>query len=276
MNRIVLWYVLTCCGLFAVTTALAQENILQPHGDGMSRRSSSKTPIAIGIDAGINYSFFSQSISAEVLQALPALKVFESGSGIAPLVQAYVDIGIHRSVGIQLKIGYDAKKFGNEETNTQDCEVLGGSSTIATINNEYTTSPAFIALGVLARIDLTERFVGTIGPIVHFASGKPLQKVTRTIQSPDNCYFNIGTPEQSRSIHAEGEIESTTSPRFGMELGLGYKIPLTPSITLVPKAGFQFFFSKAFDEKQSEDGQTSAANARLHSAQFSIGLLFGL
>lgn len=290
MNRIVLWYSFVCC-LVVATTALAQEDVLRPHGraggdDGTSsfRTRTSKTPVAVGIDAGINYSFFSQDLSATG-QPEDIQKIFESGTGIAPFVNAYLDIGISRSVGIQLKIGYDAKKFGNDGTNTENCSIyqrdefgniIGFTDTLATVDNEYTVSPSFVALGVLARIDFAKNFVGTIGPIVHFSAGKPVEKITRTIQSPDSCYFNFRTPEQSRTLHAEGDVENSVSPRFGMELGVGYKIPLAPSVALVPKVGFQFFFSKAFKDGVLESGGTSDVNTQLHSVQFSIGLLFGL
>ncbi len=270
---------LACCLVFT-SGAYAQEDVLRPGttGGGASSSSSgrssssSRTPISIGVDLGVNYNMFSQN--TDYLGAITYREVFESGSGFSPFFDAYLDVGLSRSIGVQLKLSYDMKNFSNSVENDELCpDPLGGSEMVTVDNDWDVTSVSYVGIAALLRVNITENFIATIGPTVHFAAGDPQNEIQRTILTPGTCLF---TSTQSKEVAVTDTIDNALSTRVGLDMALGYKIPLTSSIDLLPKVGFQYFFSKFTEEEELPSGDMTDASTKLHSLQLSIGVLFGL
>ena len=85
----------TVLTLFALMVVLPfsihaqDEDVLHPHGGGKmgsGSSSSSSTPIILGIEGGINYNMFSQTITG--LLPNSRNEVFKSGSGFSPFFGA--------------------------------------------------------------------------------------------------------------------------------------------------------------------------------------------
>lgn len=278
---------LACC-LALTSGAYAQEDVLRPgtirEGSLSSpsagrSSSSSRMPIALGVDLGVNYNIFSQNV--DYMGTSTAYKVFESGAGFSPFFDIYLDMGIAQSLGVQLKLSYDMKNFSHDMNNEETCFVqdeigVVGDTTAVVENNWDVTSVSYAGIAALLRINITDSFIATIGPTVHFAISEPESELTRTVLSPDSCYFNFGLPTQSKQISSKDTLDNGVSARVGIDVALGYKIPIARSIDLVPKVGFQYFFSNFTEEVELPSGQMSEGNTKLHSLQLSIGVLFGL
>jgi hypothetical protein len=281
--------VLTCSAAFA-----QDEDVLRPRGGGRmgrnssSNSSSSSTPIMLGIEAGINYNMFSQTITGLVPDSRFA--VFGSGKGISPLVGAFIDVGLTHNLGLQVKLAYDQKKFGNTKDAIRDCRVtdpiFGTTSVVdAQITGEYTNTITYIDLTPQLRWNITPEFFLLVGPTVHFKTGNASQTFTETISSQGDCFYNIGTPQQSKQLTISSDSVSVNSPRFGAQIDVGYKFILSPSVFLVPKAGFQYMFTRLVDDENGFDDSKaltlgivpiSLTDRLLHSLQFSLGLWFQL
>lgn len=307
-----LWCGLACCIVFCTSAAHAQEDVLRPNGrsggtgSGSSSRSSSALPIFIGVDGGINYNIFSADVDGYPQTAV--YKPFESASGISPFFDAYIDFGVARSIGIQLKLSYDIKNVSNDRSTTDTLEgyfyfedeplPIYSPGEEITYSQDLEIKTAYLGIAPLLRVNLTDNLLLTVGPSIQIPLGdiEQTDKLAVT-DSPDgfNPFFydgnGDGLPDDvngdgsfADDYFASGTLTSTAdnpqSPRIAIELGLAYRIPLTPSIALLPRAGFQYFVSPLVQKEDSEfigvDGEEHDLKPTIHSAQFSIGLLFGL
>ncbi|MBK9248333.1 MAG: outer membrane beta-barrel protein [Ignavibacteria bacterium] len=274
-------------------SAFAQdEDVLRPRGSNSSnaRRgssssgSTSSTPIIFGIEAGMNYNMFSQTMSGLLPDSRFAM--LASGNGISPLVGAFVDIEVARNLGVQIKLAYDQKKFGNSGNAIIDCETAGtGAIVDATITGEYTNTVTYLDLTPQLRWNITPELVFLIGPTVHFQLGNGTGTFSETITSAGECYFNFGQSNQSKTSAITIDSIGTIAPRFGTQIDLGYKFNLSSMIYLVPKVGYQFMFTKLAEDEASSDNSRfpslglvpiTATNKTLHSLQFTLGLWFQL
>ena len=284
--------IVVLCILMTSNLYSQDEDVLRPRGvrndqsRANSSSSSSKTPLILGIEAGLNYNMFSQTITGLVPNSRFA--VFESASGISPLVGVFLDVAIADNLGIQFKVAYDQKYIKNTKDAIIDCQIFGvtGSIVDAQISGEFTNTVSYIDLTPLLRWNITPELFLLVGPTVHLQIGNGSGTFTETITSSGDCYFNFGTPDSSKTSTLTFDSLGTVSPRIGAQIDLGYKIAVSPTISLVPKVGYQYMFTKlASDEvgtdnsRQLSTGLVSpftATNKILNSLQFTLGLWFQL
>lgn len=265
------------------------EDVLRPRGGGRqggrsSNSSSGSTPIMLGIEGGINYNMFSQTLTGLVPDS--RLGVFESGSGISPFFGAFIDIGVSHNLGIQVKLAYDQKKFDNSKGGLIDCPEVGTAKIdSARVTSEYINTISYIDFTPQLRWNVTPEFFILVGPTIHFQIGNGSQTNSLTISSEDSCYFNYGLPNQTKKLEFSSDSIGTNKTRVGAQIDIGYKFSLSPSVFLVPKVGFQYMFTKlASDEAGVDDSKQyttgivpiTATDKMLHSLQFSLGLWFQL
>ncbi len=295
-----------CLLLSMSLTALAQdEDVLRPRGSnssnarrGSSSSSSSSTPIIFGIEGGINYNMFSQTLAWAIPVANSNVALYESGSGISPLFGAFVDFGVTQNLGIQVKLAYDQKKFGNSKSAIRDCQIedpITGiiSLTDANVTGEYSQTMTYIDITPQLRWNVTPELFFLVGPTAHFQLDNGSATFTETISSDGQCFYSPNTPQQSKTISASTDSLATNAPRIGMQLDLGYKLALSPSVYLVPKIGYQYMFTKLAEDVPITGNPLtdnldytkfytlgtipySTTNAALHSLQFTLGLWFQL
>ncbi len=283
--KIVSLFLLVLC--MSLSASAQDEDVLRPRGSNSSnaRRgsssSSSSTPIIFGIEAGLNFNMFSQTMSGLVPDSRFAM--LASGNGISPLVGAFVDIEVAHNLGLQIKLAYDQKKFGSTGDAIIDCPTLGtGAIVDANITGENTSTITYIDLTPQLRWNITPELFLLVGPTAHFQLGNATGTFTETITSDGSCLFQSN---QSKTSAVTIDSLSTIAPRFGAQIDLGYKFILSPSMFLVPKVGYQYMFTKFADDVSGFDNSRepslglvpiTATNKTLHSLQFTLGLWFQL
>jgi hypothetical protein len=286
--KIVSLFLLVLC--MSLSASAQDEDVLRPRGSNSSnaRRgsssSSSSTPMIFGIEAGLNYNMFSQTMSG-LLQNSPYI-MYQSGTGISPLIKFFLDVEVANNFGLQFKIAYDQKSFGRTGNGIIDCQVLGGAVTQVPVTTEYTDKITYFDITPQLRWNITPELVLLVGPTAHFQSGSTSSTSTFTIPESEQCFFKFGTANQSKTLTSTTDSSNVTSPRFGAQIDLGYKFPLTTSISLVPKIGYQYMFTPVNDDTSFMDDSrfisTGAApvvkitDRTLHSLQFTLGLWFQL
>ena len=286
--KIASMFLLVVC--LSLTASAQDEDVLRPRGSNSSnaRRgsssSSSSTPIIFGIEAGLNYNMFSQTMSG-LLQDSP-YSMYQSGTGISPLIGVFLDVEVAKNFGLQFKIAYDQKNFGRTGNGIIDCQIVGGSVTQVPVTTEYTNKITYFDITPQLRWNITPELVLLVGPTAHFQLGGASSTTTYTIPESEQCFFRLGTANQSKTLTTTTDSNKVTSPRFGAQIDLGYKFPLTPSISLVPKIGYQYMFTPVNDDTSFMDDSrflsTGAApvvnvtDRTLHSLQFTLGLWFQL
>ncbi len=252
------------CMLLLIPLLLyAQEDVLRPRGAPVLEPwTEARTPIRLGLEGGISWNSTSQSITYTGVQPTPPtpMDIFKSGSGISPAAAAAVDIGIAPKLGLQFKLGYEQKRWSNSGTRIADCEDLLGNVSNVSVQSRYTVQANYLALGAALRYDLTPHLWLTVGPVYHRLLGKVRQTDRYEIDPNSNCGF-IGP---DRNLYRVLELEAEIGPddpvpappsggRFGAELGIGYRIPLSPGLELVPRLSGQLLSSPRSGDVNTND-----------------------
>ncbi len=279
--------------LLLATISFAQEDVLRPH---RTTPLPSGPSVMLGIEAGMNFSFFSQNLQwfydlTDWPQNDPRLNATESATGITPFFSLLFDIGFSRSFGLQFKAGYDIKNVSNTETGPIPCTLFDEygnpiGDTTATVQSSAKSSLSYLHLTPMVRFNPVPDFSIALGPTVHIPVGSPTFERTDTIVSNEGCLF--GDPVTgTRKITFQSELDTLViSPRLGIELNLGYRIAIAPQLWLVPSLQFQFFLSNVTKEERDQVitdvygntllvSETDYRN-KLHSLRFALQLLFGL
>lgn len=263
----------------------AQEDILRPNG---KRRSEDKIPSSgdtsativrpmheeglhplfrLGVEGGINLSTTSRDVTGTL--ATSPYMVYESGSGVSPLAGLYAEIEVTRTISIGLRILYDAKVFsGQKDDVIEDCPVrdlLSGyviGYTFASLSSAYETSVSYITISPVVRWSPFARLFIQFGPVLQVGLGNNSTTLTETMDDDESCRFTDGT------VTSQTRTENNTSPvdpaaRFGIDLALGYQIPLASWLDLVPRIGYQWMFTP----------YTNTGTGLDDSSQYSDGLV---
>lgn len=243
---------------FLVTSAAItaqDEDVLRPNGRPAHLSASKKagprtaSPFTIGVEGGLNLSFFGQNVNG-ALSTSP-LQVFGSGSGIAPFASFFVDVALSDRIGLQARVAYDAKSYGNSEDGIVDCSVRDENGDIvgvtdAGVNSEYTSKISYITFTPSIRIEPVDRLVILAGPTFQVRSSSLIRTLTQTVlDGESDCYFNYGTPEQSKTFTSSDTLDTDLQEtRIGLDVSIGYRIPLSSQIDLVPRVGYQWMLTR--------------------------------
>ena len=270
-------------------SAAAQEDVLRPNGrpEGVTTSSGSSgggLPFILGLEAGANFNFFSQTIEGTWDES--PYNVYGDGFGVTPLFGIYADIGISESIGIGVRLLYDMKSFGASQNEALlDCFIENQGYTVVPVSIEYTESISYLTINPVLRWQATPEFFVHIGPVIQIAVDSLTNTTTYTVDESETCRFFYGTPQESTTLTTEGSAEADPSTRFGLDLGLGYRIALSSTIDLVPRLGYQLMFTpyaqdiEFLDDSRANTidfAQASATSPMLNSLQLSVALWFNL
>jgi hypothetical protein len=144
---------------------------------------------------------------------------------------AVANVGVGPEVGFTFKLGYDNKQAGMSAT---------GFDANASID--------YLDLVAMARYSVTPEFFFACGPVLNFSMGNA--KLT---------------------VLANGATQTATKDpavgtRFGFSLETGYAIPVARNVSIVPIAGYDYFFTGA-----TEDGE-----GRLNNLHLAARVQFGM
>lgn len=276
-----------------MATASAQdEDVLRPHGttgddrskgDGSARASTS---FIIGPELGRNLSFFSSKVTGAPDKSY--LYNFESGLGVSWFAGIYLELGLNRQFGIGARVFYDMKSFGGTQDGTLiDCpDTTSGLVEIIPIQTEYSVSTSYLTINPLLRWSPIEELIVQIGPVIQLSTADFSTTLTFTIPESETCRYNLGKPNESRTSSATVDAAPAIKTRFGIDLGVGYRLALAPSIAVVPRIGYQYMFTN-FDEDDLDGIDASRSESigqvpythtdfKLTSLQASVALWFTL
>jgi hypothetical protein len=224
--------------------------------------------------------------------ATSPLLAFSSGSGISPMFGIYTEVELSSSFAIGARVLYDMKSFGNTKTDaTLDCIIIDEYGSIvntstANLNTEYTQTINYVTINPLIRWSVADRFFVHIGPVLQFAASDVETELIQTMDDGEICRFNFGTPDSSMTLTTTTTEAADPSFRVGLDLGIGYRIPLSKTIDLVPRVGYQFMFTPYGKEEVGTDASNAimspperpytATAPMLNSLQASLSLWFTL
>lgn len=263
------------CMIAASVTASAQSNedVLRPNGrpEDQQHQGKRRHAFVLGIEGGVNINMLSQTLNYSPNQPVPNSpeSVLSSGTGISPELGLFADVRIAPQLGLQFRVAYDAKSASNtksdgivEGTIIQSGTIEGGTPfTEGTVESHYSIAMSAVSLGILARVNIAPNLFATVGPIANIAVGDITRTDRLTVKEPED--FNIlvdyeGVPGMYKEITREttvsqnilpavgtGNYEGSTysTSRIGLEIGLGYRFPLSNTVFIAPNIRYQYFFT---------------------------------
>lgn len=274
-NKIILFFIILL--IITNTNLKADEDVLRPRGKSdaeLAYYKGSSLPLIFGFEAGVNFNIFSQTISWNPnYRSFTIFDCLNSGTGFSPHFGFLFDIPISKKLSFQARISYDRKSFGNSGLGTDT--VL--SYSIVNIGVGWDLTNDYVATAFLLRYNIDNNWFATFGPTIHFMTSN--LKVNKSGNtgfggiSPDDCYYYQ---------FVDSVFLMTKSPTmFGLELGFGYKFPITQDIFLVPQARFQLSLSQMFEEAGINDIFRNVSVIEFtkrysHSLQLAIALWFNI
>jgi hypothetical protein len=270
-------YALSLLVLMMIAPTLsAQEDVLRP---GRSR-----FPFALGIEIGPNFSIFSQDVGhSPINNPTSPERVLESGSGLGGFASLLLDVPISRRIGIQGKAGIELKRFTTSGEGVADCPNNGdGVFDTVSLDVERVHSTMYFTAGIFLRADITDNLLITVGPVVHRWLGSMDMSDRAEITTPGNCLF---TATGTKTAEIETTIETgLQETRIGIEAGVGYRIPLTRKLNLIPALRFQYMIDPisedgvggvdTFRERTLGALNLSFTDRTLHAVHLGIGLMW--
>lgn len=282
------------CVVVSVGTANAQgEDVLRPKNRparlNTSLRSGGQSPFTIGIEAGLNMTFSGQTINGAI--STSPIQTFGSTNGIGPFASFFVDMAITDRVGIQAKIAYDKKSHGTTKSALIDCVTLdayGNEVSVETseTSNKLSSSITYLTVSPLVRIEPVSRFIVLFGPTIQFRSSSEITELTQTIVDQESdCFFNFLTASQSKTRTSNDTANADSlfnNVRIGIDVSVAYRFPVSSSIDIVPRIGYQMMFTSPTPDsppfvdnsRERTDGSrtVTTTNRFLNSLQAVVGL----
>jgi len=292
----------TLVTLLALTsTCFAQEDILRPYSkrpvavrdstvpDMVHSRKVFVPSVRLGIEAGMNYNIYTRAISGSYLSS--PTTVYAQGSGFSPFGALVAELTFAPRFGIGVRFLYETKNFENTVTEvTSEAGIVDPSTgyvvTYKTIGMDATfaSTSSVVTIAPYVRWSPFLRFMLQLGPVIQFASTAMATSTTQTIDNTETFRFYNGITF-SKSVTVYDEEEITPSTRYGLDLGLGYSIPVSSWCDIVPRISYQWMFSPytgqvtrydASKDYSSGSVPYTAAEATLHGLQVSVALMFVL
>jgi hypothetical protein len=295
--------------VLSVSTTYTQEDVLRPKGKpGGYDYTFERNPIIIGFEGGINYNMYSQTLAWDEFYYQEYLGVpnhptvfdgLESANGISPHFGVMLDIPINNSIGIQARFSYDIKNYGTTSRGSDWAYYIDYGYLEEEIDLEVDATSAYATFTPLLRINANENLFFTVGPTFHFLMGDVETTWTPTVvdQTATLDQFIFWDRDGAESQYtadfktsSADANEQAFSTRVGLEAGVGYKIPVSTGVYLVPQGRFQYMFTKqmedtfwyddlnnSFEYEPEYDIQfQTTTDKMLHSLQFALAIWFEL
>jgi hypothetical protein len=239
-------------------------------------------PLNLGIEAGLDYSLFSQGVGhSPIDNPTSPNRTLTSGNGIGGFFVVQAELPIGKSMGLQARAGYQMQRIISSGQGIADCPQNSENQfDTVTMGVRRTMKTSDITAGLFFRADIARNLFVTIGPVAHFW----LRDLTVTdrleILSPGSCLFS-STGQKTAEVTATDD-QTLNRTRYGLEGGIGYRIPIGSNLRLTPALRFQYMITPlapdggvgvdTFRERTLGDLNLSLTDRMLHAIQLGIGL----
>jgi hypothetical protein len=244
---------------------------------------------SVGVDGGANWSYFDQIMTWTPQISSSPLRNLAGGSGYGSTIGALIDIPSSRTsdlLSIQIRAAYDDHRFGiGDSTGAYDLQAGHDASTVpGVVAHSYTASVSYLDLAARIRWQPIGGLFLFTGPVVKARISELTFYERERITSPAGTVFPATALD---SLTRNTVVGTAALLRYGVEFGAGYRLRITPVISVVPQIAWQPVLSSVADDETSlaseGDGDQSRAlggkpadvsytHRRLGSLQGSVGI----
>lgn len=274
---------------FLTATSYSQEDVLRPKGKISSNSSSSsRTPWAIGLEAGLGYNMFSADLSwrdavtDRPTTANSVYNVFESLSGFSPHLGFFVDYDIDNMFGIHVKFIYNQFSYSGDSDGIVDFTEIGTGNYLGTeiVNLEVSDCFNFVSFEPHLRINANDELYFLIGPSFNYGIGTNTTELIYTKEDTDIDF--ILEDGSSSNINASEITQDFKLTRYAFNIGAGYKFEVGNNLFVAPQLMLNYGLSSYEDDELVNNNQTitedtkilTISNQALNQIRFSITLWF--
>jgi hypothetical protein len=223
----------------AASTALADppdEDVHRPHVPG-------RGGWYLQFDLGLNVTFLDGNTVARFPEPLdgPA-SLFESGTGLGPLLGATVGYQFSPRFALALRGEYDARDASNAATVQDTCptyDLLGNriGFTMMDVNKDFSVTADYFSLSLLGNVRFDRLYI-FFGPTVSVPVGFQTSETDQILDTTAGCPYFEGSGAETNRIAGTFSNAAAADTRVSFKLGAGYLIPLSPKISLVPQLAY--------------------------------------
>lgn len=274
---------------FITATGYSQEDVLRPNGKANSESSTSRSPWAIGLEAGLGYNMYSADLNwtdefGDPTDANSVFNLFNSLTGISPHIGFFVDYDFNSMFGLHVKFLYNQYRYSNNSDGIVD--FFDGTTNPTTylgteiMNFEVEDRYNFFSFEPHLRINATEELYFLVGPSFNYGMGTRENELNSSKEETNINFVGDGTiDENHKSITVSSDFKDT---RYALNIGAGYKFHLVNSVYLAPQIMYNFGLSKYNDQSLLNTDQTVTqdlkellvTNQSINQLRFSITLWF--
>lgn len=274
---------------FLTANTYSQEDVLRPKGKKSSiSSSSSRTPWALGLEAGIGYNMYSSDLSwRDALTDRPTsansvFNVFESMSGLSPHLGFFVDYDIDKTFGIHVKFLYNQFKYSGDSDgivdffNARTSDYLGTES----VNLKLDDCFNFLSFEPHLRINANEELYFLIGPSLNYGMGTRTNELTYTKEETEIDF--VGDDVINENLRVTSVSNDFKSTRYALNIGAGYKFEVDDNLFVAPQLMLNYGLTSYNDEELPNINQAftegpkilTVSNQAINQIRFSITLWF--
>lgn len=268
--------------------AYADEDVLRPKGrPGPEYRLIEpmglvRNPWAFGVELGGTLNFFGQTITQH--QAPSYQTNLTSGSGLGPFLNLALDYALNDNIGLQVRLGYDQRRYSLSGYYDWPCQTPPGSGIFmpARVNQNATQTINYWCAGTGVRIRFAENWLFIGGFSYHNLSNASFTVTDTITQGTCVFYDDFGLPIGQRRSLSGSNTSRFSAARWSLDASIGYRVPLSEQVVLVPRIGAQLFLTPLGPDDTTTGihpsvGQIySFTSSQLHAMQFAIGLWFNM
>jgi len=277
-----------------------QEDVLWPNrkkAKPESGRNDCDYTFILGAEIGLNFNFFNQNLAWTNYYnsfgfANPtAYDSHTSGFGLSPHFGLLADFPLGKGFNLQIRFDADERSFGNSGSGFDYAwDATAGAYRQKSLSLKWDVTAFYTGVDLLLRYDIDDKLFVSGGFIFQY-----LMNSVRLTQTPttdgstllnDFDYWRLYSGGTGNSVSAT-YWEDDPFPQYsrtGLEFGVGYKIPLSCKIWLVPQGRLQYFFDPVvknsvlyfLDTNGNRYDVRASSNSQLWALQFSLGLWFGI
>ncbi|MBC8144372.1 MAG: outer membrane beta-barrel protein [bacterium] len=260
-----------------------EEDILRP-------RIPTHGSFFVGLDVGLNTSWFDGNpIYRAFFPSEEESRMFRSAFGFEPFGSVYVGMRITPNLKVRVRGDYDVRVARRSGTTIDTCPIFDvtTSQVVARVPTEvqkdFELEISYLTFSVLGEYAMGQMFV-FVGPSWSMPIKRSFSEVDQIVDPNSVGMFFSNTPDSTRQIRAERLGTDNVASVVSIKLGVGYIVPMSDNLSLVPQIGFDFPFGSALEDDEDfefrkDPGPTSAGivtrlNRHMYyrALQASIGL----
>jgi hypothetical protein len=238
-----------------------EEDILRP-------RIPTAGTFFIGFDVGTNATWFDGNpIYRAFFDSEEESRLFRSALGFEPFGSLYLGLRFSPELTVRVRGDYDLRTAERKGTTVDSCPLIDAAtgeqigSVPVGVEKQFNLSVTYITFSLLGEYHLGQAYI-FLGPSFALPVNRSFTETDRIVEESSFCTYFAGTPDSTRQIRADVDGTDNLSSVISLKLGVGYMIPMSSKLSLVPQIGLDLPFTTALVDDEPFTFHPAGGGAR--------------